>query len=335
MPPANPALRTTPPPGTPAVSPYGAPPPGAPGTAWPYGNATTPPPAGYPGYGPTTGQPDALFPNGLFGPSSGPAPLRLLDDLRLRETWTAGGEGLDLGMNDIETGIDFQFPNFFGSTAPLVISPQFVLSLWDGPKGSLTQQLPPNAYGALVESSWNSDPALAWGANLAASVGVFSDFNTATTQSIRLQTMSYGWVRLTPQIMAKVGVNYIDRLDIKLLPAVGILWEPNPQTRFDIFFPKPKLARQISAVGTTEVWIYVAGEYGGGSWTIENYLGNADRIDINDIRLMVGVDWYNQSGTRGMFEVGWVTSREVVYLNLPSENFSSGDTFMLRAGVAF
>ena len=281
------------------------------------------------------GQPDALFPNGLFGPQNQQAPLRLFDDLRIRETWTAGGDGLDLGMNDIETGIDIQFPHFFGTTTPLVISPQFVLSLWDGPKGSLTQQLPANVYGALLEASWNSNRTLVAGADLAVSVGVFSDFNTVTTESIRIQTMSYGWVRLTPQLMLKLGVNYIDRVDLKLLPAVGVLWEPNPETRFDIFFPRPKIARKLSPVGTAEIWLYVAGEYGNGSWTIESYNGSTDQVDINDIRLMVGFDWFTQNGMRGMFEVGWVTSRDVVYRNNPQDDFSPGDTYMLRAGLAF
>lgn len=331
MPPSSSPLGTTPP----ATSPYGAPPPGAPGAAWPYGSATQPPPGAYPGYGPTTGQADSLFPNGFMGPNNGPAPLRLLDDLRIRDTWTAGGDGLDVGMNDTEVGVDVQFPNFFGTSSPLVISPQFAMHLWDGPKGSLTQDLPGAAYSALVEAAWNSDPALLGGANIAVSVGVYSDFNAITTDSIRIQTMSYGWIRLTPQMMLKLGVNYIDRVDLALLPAVGLLWEPNPQTRFDIFFPKPKLSRHLSTVGTTDVWWYIAGEYGNGSWTIERAAGGTDQVDINDIRLMFGFDWFGQSGTRGMLEAGWVTSREVVYRYNPADNFKPSDTFMIRAGLAF
>ncbi len=322
---ANPAQpwRATPP----AASPYGA----QPATAWPYGSAT-PPPSGY--YG-QPGQPSALFPNGFSTSQPGQPPLRLLDDLRLRQTYVAGDGGLNIGMNDTDIGIDVQFPHFMGTEAPLVISPQFTLSLWDGPSGSLTQQLPANAYGALLETAWNSDPKKVAGANIAVSVGVFSDFNTFTSDSIRIQTMSYGWVRLTPQMQLKLGVNYIDRVDLKLLPAVGILWEPNPQMKFDIFFPKPKISRQFTPIGTTETWLYLAAEYGGGSWTIEYWSGGTDQIDINDIRVMIGVEWFAQSGMRGMFEAGWVTSRDVVYRYHPADDFSPSDTFMLRAGIAF
>ncbi|MFM7073688.1 MAG: hypothetical protein ACKO38_18020 [Planctomycetota bacterium] len=323
---------TTPPWRQPMGSPYGmAPPPNAGSSAWPYGGAGTT----YPTYGAAPGQPDSLFPNGLFAPSNGPMPIRLLDDLRIRETWTAASDGLDIGMNDIELGIDFQFPEFLGTTQPLIISPQFALSLWDGPQGDPTRELPASVYGALVEAIWNSDPAYAWGASLSGSVGVFSDFNAVTTDSIRLQTLSYAWVRLTPQLMLKAGVNYIDRVELSLLPAVGLLWEPNPQTRLDIFFPKPKLARQFTMLGTTEVWLYTAAEYGNGSWTVEHYSGSSEQVDINDIRVGVGVDWFAQSGSRGMFEVGWVTARDVVYRHHPGESFSPKDTFFLRAGFAF
>jgi hypothetical protein len=330
--PGAPAGATAPPWRQPMGTPYGmAPPPVAGSTAWPYGGAG----ATYPAYGAAPGQPDSLFPNGLFAPSAGPAPLKLLDDLRIRETWTAASDGLDIGMNDIEVGIDFQFPEFLGTTQPLILSPQFALSLWDGPQGDPTRELPASVYGALVEAIWNSDPAYAWGASLSGSVGVFSDFNAVTTDSIRLQTLSYGWVRLTPQLMLKAGVNYIDRVELSLLPAVGLLWEPNPQTRFDIFFPKPKLARQFTMLGTTEVWLYAAAEYGNGSWTIEHYSGSSEQVDINDIRVGIGVDWFAQSGSRGMFEAGWVTARDVVYRYHPSESFSPKDTFYLRAGFAF
>jgi hypothetical protein len=323
---------TTPPWRQPMGSPYGmAPPPPAGSSAWPYGGAGTT----YPTYGAAPGQPDSLFPNGLFAPSTGPTPIRLLDDLRIRETWTAASDGLDIGMNDIELGIDFQFPEFLGTTQPLIISPQFALSLWDGPQGDPTRQLPGSVYGALVEAIWNSDPAYAWGGSLSGSIGVFSDFNAVTTNSIRLQTLSYAWVRLTPQLMLKAGVNYIDRVELSLLPAFGLLWEPNPQTRFDIFFPKPKLARQFTTVGTTEVWLYAAAEYGNGSWTIEHYSGSSDQVDINDIRVGIGIDWFAQSGSRGMFEAGWVTARDVVYRVHPGESFSPKDTFFLRAGFAF
>ena len=49
----------------------------------------------------------------------------------------------------------------------------------------------------------------------------------------------------------------------------------------------------------------------------------SDRIDINDIRVTLGLEWGQatllQQGRRtGFVEVGWVTTREVVYVETPS-----------------
>ena len=133
----------------------------------------------------------------------------------------------------------------------------------------------------------------------------------------------------------KAGVNYIDRVRFKLLPAGGILWTPNEYTRFDLFFPRPKLAQYLTTVGNSDVWWYLAGEYGGGSWTVERAGGFTDRVDINDIRVMIGFEWNNSSGVTGMFEAGYVFDREIVYVRTPGLSTSLADSFMLRAGLSF
>lgn len=285
------------------------------------------------------GTPESLFPNGIFpgSPNSSTPPQRLFENPRLRETWIYGDSGQELGINDIETAVTMALPNFLGTTSPLMLSPSFALHLWDGPQPPAhTQFLPGNAYSAYLEAAFNTDHAKAFGADIAASFGVYTDFETFTTNSFRIQTLSYGWARLTPTMMLKLGVNYLDRVDVKILPAVGVLIEPNPQTKLDIFFPRPKLAHLFHTMGTTDIWWYLAGEYGDGSWTIHyDPTGLVDQVDINDIRIMLGFEWVSHSGLRGMFEVGWVTQRELVYRYNPSESTGLNDSFMLRGGISF
>lgn len=336
-----------PPAGTPYGSaPYGAPPP----RTSPFGNLfgqPQPPPAGY-GAGtqpwnvtpnPYPGQePSSLYPNGLgIGPpewNSADA-LRLFQNLRIRETWLAGGGDRAMQINDFEIATTVQFPNFFGSTQPLLISPNFVLHTWDGPKPPILTHMPPLAYSAFVEAAYKSDPTRAFGGDLTTSIGVFSDFHTLTSDSIRVQALGYGWLRVTPTFMVKVGAQYLDRNDIKILPAIGVLWEPDAKTRFDIFFPKPKLAHYLTTIGNTDVWGYVGAEYGGGSWTIKRLDGTTDQVDLNDIRLVGGLDWTCQSGFRGNFEVGWVTARHGEFHYHLADNFSLKDTIMLRFGLIY
>ncbi len=106
-----------------------------------------------------------------------------------------------------------------------------------------------------------------------------------------------------------------------------MLYQPTPNTRYDIFFPQPKLSQYYFAtVGTQDLWGYVSGEYGGGSWTIRRANGASDSIDINDLRVMLGVEWGRSDLIRngrhtGFFEVGYVFDREVEYEKSPAITF--------------
>lgn len=298
----------------------------APGVVSPYG------PAGAPA---TPGTPNYLFPAGTGQPWDFNQSLRLIQDLRLRHTWVDGGEApTDVDINDTDVAVTFTWPDFLWGTQPLFISPAFALHLWDGPSG-ISADLPPMAYSAYLDFQYATDPTIQIGAELGFRVGVYTDFNTFVTESLRFQGLGLGVARLTPTITAKFGVMYLDRVDIKLLPAGGILWTPTPQIRFDIFFPQPKLAAYLTTIGTYDVWWYLAGEYGGGSWTIQRTAGNTQEIDINDFRVGGGLEWTGPRGFTGFVEGGWVFNRVVLYRGSPADNFEPEDTFMVRAGFSW
>ena len=175
--------------------------------------------------------------------------IRFIQDLRLRHTYVAGGkDDTDLGINDTDVAVTFTLPNFLTTGQPLFISPAFALHLWDGP-ADIDADLPPNAYSAYLDFQWASDPMLQIGAELGFRIGVYTDFNTLNDDSLRIQGLGLGVSRLTPACMLKVGVMYLDRNEIKILPAGGLLWTPTPQVRFDFFFPQPKLSAYLTTVG--------------------------------------------------------------------------------------
>jgi hypothetical protein len=145
---------------------------------------------------------------------------------------------------------------------------------------------------------------------------------------------------LTPTSTIKGGVYYLDRNNIKLVPAGGFLCRPNPFTRLDIFFPQPKFARYCRTIGTRDVWWYLAGDFGGGTWTIRRTDGTDDSIDINDYRAIFGIEWGTSEAIRvgrrrGFFEVGYVFSREVKYRFNPQDDFKPDDGIMFRAGIGY
>jgi len=308
------------------AAPLATPAPGA-GTFPTYG----PPPAG-PGTG---AAPQYLFPNGTGQQFDLSQSIRFIQDVRLRETYVAGGDDPDdVGINDMEVAVTFTIPNFLTTGQPLFISPAFALHLWDGPS-LMTADLPPQAYSAYLDLQWASDPNLQIGAEVGFRIGAYTDFHTLNENSLRIQGLGLGVFRLTPTMTFKVGAMYLDRNKIKILPAGGLLWTPTPQVRFDFFFPQPKLSAYLTTVGKYELWWYLAGEYGGGAWTIERADGTSDRVDINDIRTSAGLEWTGPRGLTGFVEAGFVFKRQVIYVVTPSDSFDPGDTWMVRAGISF
>ena len=90
---------------------------------------------------------------------------------------------------------------------------------------------------------------------------------------------------------------------------------------------------EAGTLGTTDLWIYGMGEYGGGSWTIQRENLN-DQFDYNDIRVAVGLESFGYRGMHGMFEVGYVFNRQILYRS-GTPNYYPSDTLMLRAGIGF
>jgi hypothetical protein len=318
---------------------FGTPPPTPYGQTSPITTPGIPPGGSFPTYGPpppgTAAPPQYVFPNGMGDQWDLSQSIRFIQDVRLRHTYLHGGEDVnDLGINDTEVAVTFTIPNFLTTGQPLFISPAFALHLWDGPIGP-PSDLPPQAYSAYLDFQWASDPKLKLGAELGFRVGAYTDFNTLSDESLRIQGLGLGVFRCSPTMTFKIGAMYLDRNKVKILPAGGLLWTPTPQVRFDFFFPQPKLSAYLTTVGQYELWWYLAGEYGGGAWTIERADGTSDAIDINDFRASAGLEWTGPRGLSGFFEAGFVFKRQVIYVVDPSDSFDPGETFMLRAGLSF
>jgi hypothetical protein len=138
-------------------------------------------------------------------------------------------------------------------------------------------------------------------------------------------------------MQAKAGIIYLDRNLVKLLPALGVTWTPDANSRYDIFFPAPKASKRITNAGKHSIWGYVAGEYGGGAWTFRRSTGQISPFDYNDIRVTLGTEWVPQTptGLSGNFEVGYVFYRQLFFVDGPPQYQNLDNTFMFRLGLAY
>jgi len=324
-------------PAQPTWDPYADPnaPPGLAPGATPYYTPAQPGPGPYPDG--STG----VYPPGYQQPATGGfgGVIRLVQDTRVQDTWVYGDHSEDdLDINSIELSSTLAFP-FFYNQAPLLVTPGAAVHWWEGPQTVASTgfaDLPPRTYDVFVDFAWNPQITDRVHAELGFRPGLFTDFDHTTDDSLRLMGRALAGITFNPTTQFKIGVVYIDRNEVELLPAGGIIYTPNPDTRWEIFFPRPKFAHRINTIGNTNVWGYLAAEYGGGSWTIERPAGS-DSFDYNDIRVMLGVETAPEtlSGVKGLFEIGYVFDREVVYEDNPPDSFKPDDTFMLRAGFSF
>lgn len=265
---------------------------------------------------------------------------RLLERPRIRHTFLAGSNGNELQINDTEFATTLTIPRFLFSQQPVRITPGFISHFWDGPETfgpfGTGFDLPETAFSAFLTLEHNSDLRRRAGVESNLTVGIYSDYEHLDSDSLRLTGVGLGWLRLNETNVLKFGAEYFDRVDLKLLPAFGLFIRPTPDLQVDIYFPRPRVAQRIPNFRSLETWLYVAGEYGGGSWTVERIGGLDDRIDINDYRAIIGIEWFGPRGVTGFLETGYVFDRELVsFAASPTRRLELEDTVMVRLGLEF
>jgi hypothetical protein len=313
-----------------------------------------PPPAGWDPYAPPGGGSSSLLGQDPYL-SPGQFQLspmfnqvyRLLKDVSLDYHWFSGhgSNPKQLGINDVDLAASFNVPMPYSPQTPVIVTPGFAFHFWDGPKSVAPAfaDMPPQTFDAFLNARWTPKLNELLKAELEVQTGVYSDFRQLNGDSLRVTGKGMFVLSYSPGIQVKGGVWYLDREQVKLLPAGGIVWTPDPfnqDTRFEILFPNPSFHQRLRTINNTEWWWYVSGDYGGDTWTIKRTEGPAagavDLVDYNDIRVAVGLEFKRlNSGLTGLFEAGGAFDRELAYRSLSPATFRPQSAFFLRAGVVF
>jgi hypothetical protein len=358
---AAPGLIYTPPPNTAVVAPAAS--------------AAQPPTAAFDPYATPGNAPSPLLQQDPYLSATAVPTLNMasmqkfIKAVNLNYDWFAGHGEHELGINDVDLNVTLSFPIFSNVDpgklqTPLLVTPGFAVHYWEGPV-SMAQtstaeaapaDMPPRTYDAYLDFAWNPNISDSFGVELNFRTGVFSDFYMVTTESIRYMGKGMAVIRLSPSFTLKAGVWYLDRVTTKLLPAGGIVWNPNPDVCFDILFPNPRIARRLTTWGTTDWWLYARGEYGGGVWTVQRntdiYNGthnvsdlnpngffypkySHDLVDYNDIRVAVGLEFKTPRQMEGHFEAGLSCSRQLNYLSGLPASYYPRNTVFIGGGLSY
>jgi hypothetical protein len=252
-------------------------------------------------------------------------------------TWLDSGTDHGFGVTDLELETVLALP-VPSRQWPMTVTPAFAVRYLDGPAAS---DLPPRVYDAAVEFRWRRRlvPRLPrWAVDLAVSPGVFSDFRQGADEALRIPGHAIGVFIWTPQTKLLLGVAYLDREDVGLLPVGGVIWTPREDLEFELAVPRPRIACRIdwphACPDGAEDWVYLAGEFGGGSWAIRRADRTNDVFAYRDYRLILGLERKAVGRLDARLEIGYVFGRQIEYAS-STPDVKPSDTVMLRAGLTY
>ncbi len=217
--------------------------------------------------------------------------------------------------------------------SPLLIEPGTDFWVVDAPHGF---DLPSTLHDDYLEFHWLGKLNDCWGADLMVTPGWHSDYhNSNGSQAFRAEAHAvivYTW---SPTLKIALGAAYWGRLNANVVPAGGIIWVPNEDARFELIAPKPRIAYRIYCDPCFERWAYIAGEFGGGQWAIEQAGGVDNILNYTDYKVMLGIEHKSLNlSLNGFAEIGFVFGRQLEYQHfLPNQNLP--DTLMARFGLSY
>ncbi|NOZ40686.1 MAG: hypothetical protein GXP24_10735 [Planctomycetes bacterium] len=258
----------------------------------------------------------------------------LFQKLFFSGTWIPQFDDDSLGFSELETGLVFGVP-FFRVSAPLLITPRFAVHYLDGPT---TPDLPARVFDAEVSfrhlRKFGKGP---WAMNAAVTLGQYSDFESSDADAFRVTGQALAVYESSPAAQWVLGVAYLNREDISILPVGGVIYQPTPDVKYEAILPRPRIAWRLS---DGERWAYVAGEFGGGIWSIERRPIPAmptlvqDLLTYTDFRLYVGVERKIPGGLSRRIEVGYVFGRELEFASA-TPNVRLDNSLFVRGGLTY
>lgn len=243
--------------------------------------------------------------------------------------WLAGGGAAGFDTVDLDFCRSWLW-TFGSSSEPVVITPGAGLHLWSGPIGL---DLPPRVYDLYLDVSWRFFNREWWGIAGGITPGFYGDFVRMDGDVFQLTGWLLGDWTLSEQWSIVAGLAYVRQLDSQLVPVGGATWRPTPDSRFDFIFPRPRIARRLFQNDERDLWVYVAGVFGGGAWAVDDGAGANVLVQYSDLRLITGIEIARTSGRITTIELGYVFARDIT---VDSTSLASpGDTLLLQGAVAF
>ncbi len=282
--------------------------------------------------GPQSQQPRANQAFQTYG-AQGPSPFRTGVHTSLELEWIAGSSvsGANNNGNFDQFGIDYTL-GYTGTAIPGWVytwNNEFRYRGWDGPRG--LPGLPGSAFRFGVDFELESAQAGPVSLKLGFNPSLNTDFNGSFgSDAFQLDGRGLVLFQLSPSWTAVLGAGYWDRVNDRVIPYVGVIYQ-NDIWQFKLMFPESEVSLFIGNEALGAKWIYARAEYHVEAYHVETGVGGADNVELEDIRLLLG--FRMDGGTYQWFtEGGWVLDRTVDFANNANGEFDPSTSFLLRMG---
>ncbi len=241
-------------------------------------------------------------------------------------TWIAPSSD-GLGITSVEARGSIEFPDF----QALWFVPRLAAHWLEGPTAT---DLPAQLYDFSFETVGALPIGEHWFVQAAIAPSFFTDSHNTGRTAFRLPGRLLAFWKYSESLTFLAGVLYLDRDDVKALPSAGVLWNPNDDWKFELAAPRPRVAWRLSYDDNSTRWIYLVGEFGGGTWAIRRASSVNDVATLSDYRLMAGYERKWTSGRSWLVEAGYVFSRRLEYTSKLGDTDLPSST-LVRLGVTF
>lgn len=265
-----------------------------------------------------------------FG-AQGPSPFRTgvhqsLDVEWIPETSVSG----NANGNFEQFGIDYTL-GYTGSFIPGWVyswENEFRYRGWDGPQGV------PGLPGSAYRFGFNFEVESAQAGPISVKLGVRPSLNSDLGGSIasdafQLDGRALVLFQLSPSWTAILGAGYWDRVNDRVIPYVGVVYQ-NDLWQVKLMFPESEISLFVGNEALGSKWIYARAEYHVEAYNVNTGNGR-DGVEFEDTRVLLG--FRMDGGTYQWYtEGGWIFDRTVDFGNNANGAFDPSTGFVLRMG---
>ncbi|MDR1384088.1 MAG: DUF6268 family outer membrane beta-barrel protein [Planctomycetaceae bacterium] len=241
--------------------------------------------------------------------------MSFMNNMMASYLWMPDSGSHPLGNNELKGQVRFAIPCQHLGNTMFFVAPAIHVNFWqfDQQKAQTFYKMPGTTFGTFLDAWLEPEINDRFRFDVLGRVGIYSDLKKFSGKSLAISGRGRVYYQYENNIELMLGVQYINREHVKMLPTFGVIWTPNEKTEWHLIFPDPRLYRYLGNTNDTAWWGYVRGEYGGGSWGVKTFNGDVIRTDYNDIRVAMGLEFRNKPKQclSGHFEIGGAFNREL------------------------